>query len=142
ESGNQRIGIALQAVTGVVRMVAITSLPAAPRVVMGVINVHGNVVPVVNPRVRLQLDLRPPDVSDQILLVNTARRQVAVWVASVLGVVEVDAQDFVDGESIFPDLGQVEGVVKTKDGVIVIQDILRFLSVQEEVDLTAALKDA
>jgi len=46
----QRYGLDLDAVDRVVRAVAVTLLPDAPEVVLGIINVQGRIVPVINMR--------------------------------------------------------------------------------------------
>jgi purine-binding chemotaxis protein CheW len=63
----QRYALHLAAVERVVRMVELTSLPKAPEIVLGVVNVRGRVVPVVNLRKRFGLAERGIRLSDHIL---------------------------------------------------------------------------
>ena len=51
----QRYGLRLSVVERVVRAVEVTSLPSAPDIVMGVINLAGQIVPVVNIQRRFRL---------------------------------------------------------------------------------------
>lgn len=53
-----RYAVALTSVERVVRAVEITPLPNAPDIVLGVINVQGRVVPVVDIRKRFRLPAR------------------------------------------------------------------------------------
>lgn len=54
----QRFALPLTAVERVVRAVAVTLLPDAPAIVLGAIDVHGRVLPVLNVRRRFNLPQR------------------------------------------------------------------------------------
>jgi len=52
---NQQFGLHLAAVQRLVHAVEIISLPKAPEIVLGVINVQGQIIPAVNVRKRFRL---------------------------------------------------------------------------------------
>lgn len=54
----QRYALHLSAVERIVRMVEITPLPKAPEIVLGVVNVQGRIVPIVNIRKRFLTGLK------------------------------------------------------------------------------------
>jgi len=54
---DQRFAVPLPASVRVERAVAITPLPKAPDIVMGIINFHGQIIPVVNIRSRFNMTL-------------------------------------------------------------------------------------
>jgi purine-binding chemotaxis protein CheW len=56
--GQQRYGLPLSSVERAARIVEITPLPNAPEIVLGVINVQGRLMPVVNLRHRFRLPER------------------------------------------------------------------------------------
>jgi hypothetical protein len=58
----------LSSVERVVPAVEITPLPKAPEFVLGVINVHGQVIPVMDIRQRLRLPTRPVGLEDRFIL--------------------------------------------------------------------------
>jgi purine-binding chemotaxis protein CheW len=78
--------------------------------------------------------------SDQLIIARTARWNVALAVDEVTGVVEQARQKMIPVNDILPDAKYVEGVVKLEDGLILIHDLDRFLSLEEEKDLDKALK--
>ena len=80
--GGRRHAIPLEQVERVERMAAPTSLPAARPGVVGVLNVRGQVLPVVDPRPRLGL-ATPPFAMDQSLVVVTAGTRYLLWVDGV-----------------------------------------------------------
>lgn len=134
-----RYGLELSTVERVVHAVDITPLPKAPDIVSGVINVRGTIVPVMNVRRRFRLPERPINLSDQLVVAHTSRRAVALMVDAVSGTVECSPDAMVAADRIFPDLQYVAGVVRTRDGMILIHDLDKFLGLDEEQALGAAL---
>ncbi len=135
----ERYALHLSAVERVVHAVEITLLPKAPEIVLGVINVQGRIVPVVNIRRRFRLSERELKLSDQIVIARTSRRTVALVVDAVGGVTELSGKEIVLPEEIVPQMQYVEGVVKLEDGLVLIHDLDRFLSLNEEITLDVAM---
>jgi purine-binding chemotaxis protein CheW len=129
----------LSAVERSFRMVEISPLPKAPAIVLGVINVQGRVLPVVNIRKRFHLPERDVSPDDQLIVARTSRRAVALVVDAVSGMVDRADQDIIAVGEIFPGIEYVEGVVKLEDGLVLIHDVDRFLSLEEDRALGAAL---
>lgn len=136
----QRYALSLATVEKVVRAVEVTRLPNAPDIVLGIINVQGRVIPLVNIRRRFRLPEREMALTDQIVIAHTARRPVALVVDAVTGVLEYPEREAVAARGILPDIEYVEGVVKLKDGLILIHNLDRFLSLDEETSLDRALE--
>ena len=137
----QRYALHLPSVERAIHMIEITPLPSAPGIVIGVVNVHGAVVPVLNIRKRFRLSEREPDLGDQLIIAHTAKRMVALVVDSVNDVVAFPAGELVAPETILPQLEHLEGVIKLDDGMIFIQDLDAFLSLEEERALDASFKE-
>jgi len=138
----QRYAVPLAAVERVVRAVESTALPQAPPIVLGIINVGGRLVPLVDIRKRFRLPERDVGLNDQLIIASTSRRAVALLVDAVGGVLEHPAADVVAPEAICPGLEYVEGVVALNDGIILIHDLDKFLALEEAQALDAALKSA
>lgn len=136
----QRYALYLSVVERVVRMVQITPLPKAPEIVLGVINVQGRVIPAINIRKRFRLPEREIGLSDQLIIANTPRRTIALVADAVSGIIEYAEQDTIAGEKILPGMEYVDGVVKLEDGIILIHDLDRFLSLEEEKTLDNAIE--
>ena len=137
---DQRYALHLPAVERVVSAVEITPLPKAPDIVLGVINMQGKVIPVINIRRRFSLPERKIYLSDQFIIANTSRQTVALMVDTVSGVIEPAGEKVIKSEKIIPGLEYVDGVIKLEDGLILIHDLDRFLSLEEEKTLDDALK--
>jgi purine-binding chemotaxis protein CheW len=135
----RRYGLYLAAVDRVVHAVDVTPLPQGPEVIWGVIDVHGEIVPVFNVRKRFGLPQQSIAVSDQFVLARTLRRSVALVVDAVDGVIERPAADITQPDKILPHFEHVQGVIHLEDGMVLIHDLERFLSLDEERALTRAL---
>ena len=138
----QAYALPLAAVDRILRMVEITPLPGAPDVVEGVIDIQGNVVPVVSVRRRLGLSHRPVEVSDSLVVARARKRRLAVIAESVLGVVERSGDDVVSTSNIARAAPYIEGLLKTSDGLVLIQDLDKFFSFEEESSLEQAMENA
>ncbi len=138
----QRYALRLSAVEQIVRVVEITSLPKAPEIILGVINIHGRIVPVYNIRARFRLPVREFSLSDHLIVACTAKRAVALVADRVEGVVARTDEEVTEIQDISPSLEYIEGVVKLEDGLVFIHDLGTFLSVEEEARLAEALTPA
>lgn len=135
----QRYALSLAVVERSVRAVEVTGLPNAPAIVLGVINVEGCVLPVLNLRRRFGLPEREISLSDQFLIARTTRRTVVLVVDETQGVIEHPKAEIIGPAQIVPGLGQIQGVVKLPDGLVLIHDLELFLSLEEVNALDAAM---
>lgn len=138
----QSFVVPLKSVIRIVRAVSITPLPKMPDVVEGVVNLQGDVIPVVNLRKRFNLPTRPIDTEDHFIVVNTARRTVAILVDNVSDIIESDDEQVVQNKTIVPGSEHIEGIVMTDQGMILIQDLDRLLLLEEEERLDASLRNS
>lgn len=136
----QRYALYLSAVERVVPAAEVTPLPKAPEIVLGVLNAGGRIIPVVNIRRRFRLPEREIDLRDQLIIAHSGKRPVALVVDSVTGIAEVADEQVTAADRILPGLEQVEGVARLEDGLMLIHDLGKFLSLDEEQELGAALK--
>jgi purine-binding chemotaxis protein CheW len=136
----QRYALPLAAVERVVRVVALTPLPDAPSIVCGIVNIQGSPVPVIDTRARFGISQRAILLSDQMLIARMRKRRVALLVDAVEGLLRQPDQTMVEAEAIVPGMGCVAGVAKLPDGMILIHDLDRCLSLEEEAVLEQSLK--
>ena len=135
-----RCALPLTSVERSYRAVAVTPLPEAPEKVLGIVNVHGVVHPVIDLRHCFGLPSRPISPADHLVLGHTPRRKVGLMVDSVSGVIECRKAEIVAAETVLPDMEYVSGIVRLTDGMVLIQDLDRFLSLEEEEVLDQALE--
>lgn len=135
----QYYALQLSAVERVVRMVEITPLPKAPPIVLGVINLGGRIVPVFNIRQRFALPPKEIGPNGKLIIANSPR-PMALVVDGVEGVVEFTGQNVTAKAHLVPGVEYVEGVLKQEGRLILIHELAKFLSVEEEKSLSEVLK--
>ena len=137
-----RFALRLDAVERVVPAAACTPLPRAPRIVLGIINVAGRIMPVIALRRRFGLPHREMELSDQLILARTAHLSVALLVDSVSGVLEIADDQIMHPEAVVPGTAFIAGIARTPDGIVFIHDLDSCLSLEETAMLSTALSEA
>ena len=134
-----RCGMPLGSVDRISRIVEIAPLPQAPEIVLGVVNVHGEIIPVINIRKRFGVPERELALSSHLIIARTTRRPVALAVDAALGLVEASMENTADAAEILPGLNHVQGVMKLEDGLVLIHSLDTFLSLEEDKTLQQAM---
>lgn len=135
----QRYALRLSAVERVVRAVEVIVLPSAPAIVLGVINLAGRVIPVMNIRKRFRLPEKEIGLDNQLIIARTAERTVALLVDYTSALAEISATEVIQAIKILPRIDYLDGVAKLEDGMVLIHDLDKFLSLEEEQALDSAL---
>lgn len=136
---DQRYALLLDTVERILRAVEVTPIPRGPDIVLGVINVQGQIIPVVNVRRRFGLPEREIDIDDRLIVARTSKMTVVLPVDGVDGIRESSKEEMTPSEKITPGMDYFEGVIKFDDGLIFLHDIGRFLSLDEETMLENAV---
>jgi purine-binding chemotaxis protein CheW len=127
--GNETYGVRIAAVREIVRVPEITSVPNAPEIIEGVINLRGKIIPVMDLRKRFGLAEIVTDKKNRILVVDLENKLLGLIVNSASEVLKISPSDieapstvFAEGESSY-----VTGVGKLKGRLIILLDINKLL---------------
>lgn len=137
---DKQFALPLDPVDRVVRAVEITVLPEVPTIVRGIINYKGTVLPVIDIRSRFHLPGREIRLNDQFIIVRTAKRSIALLVDTVTGNIEKPTADVVPPSSFMKGVEFLDGVIKLEDGIMLIPDLDKILTLKESKALTKAIK--
>jgi purine-binding chemotaxis protein CheW len=130
----------LPSVVKVIHAIEIRHLPEAPEIITGIINVKGRIIPVADIRKRFGLSVREIDPDDRLIIADTGKRQVAILVDTVTGIRDLAPGQQEQAKETLPFAEHLKGVAKIDDELILIYDLDRFLSLDEEKELEQALK--
>lgn len=131
---HQQLAIPLANVVRVVMACEVSTVPNAPPVIHGIINLHGTVVPVINVRQRLKMKLQPIHPQDLFIIADTRERRIALVADKVSGLRMAAEKETVTGRDV--DKGfDAAGIFMSDDGLILIYDLELFLSAEEEIAL-------
>lgn len=138
----QRYALPLSTVERIVGAVAVAGLPGAPAPVLGAIDVEGAVVPVLCMRRRFGLPEREIAPHDQFLIARASARLVALVIDEADSVMEFAPSQLDSLDKAVPGLERFQGLARLEDGMVLIHDLDRFLSVDESRRLDVALEQA
>lgn len=117
----------------IIRPQKMTRLPKAPPFVEGVINLRGNVIPVVDLRKRFDLPERAALEESRLLVVAVARQLVGLVVDDVTEVVTVQVHDIKPPPQVVEGIGAeyLIGVCLVREALIMLLNLDRILSSRE-----------
>ncbi|MEO5904487.1 MAG: chemotaxis protein CheW [Gemmatimonadaceae bacterium] len=137
-----RFGIPASSVVELIRAVAVSPLPGAPKGVSGIINVRGDLIAVIDPAVVFGRPETPVRPSDNFVIVSLPSRMVALRVESADELIEIPDADISAAESVSSSANRLGGVATLPDGLVVIYDPAKFLDKAEGIALGNALASA
>ncbi len=136
---NETYGIDVMQIREVLRTPEISPVPGAPSYVLGIINLRGNVVAIIDTRSRFGLPSREVDDASRIVILEAGDYVVGFLVDSVSEVAELDnseiepAPDTGSGESA----RYISGLCNRDRGLLILVDADKLLSDEELAELAA-----
>ncbi len=127
-------GVDINAVQGIIRMQTITRVPRTPEFVEGVINLRGEVIPVVDLRKRFGLTATEETKDSRIVVVYIGGQQVGMIVDAVTEVLRISADSIEPPSSVITsaDSAYLMGIAKLEDRLITLLDLEQALSEAEK----------
>lgn len=125
--GEEEYAIPILRVNEIIRLkgINITEVPNTQKYVMGIINLRGEVIPIVD--LRLKFNMPPVELNDnhRIIIVNIRDNSIGFLVDSVSEVANIDGQDITNPPEEISDINSryITGVAKYKDRIFIILDI-------------------
>jgi len=117
--GDEEYGIKIREVQEINRMTEITKVPRAPHYIDGIVNLRGNIIPVLNLRKFFGLSDKEMTDATRIIIVDFAGAKTGIMVDSVSEVLRFEKALIEPPPDILTngiDSGYVEGVGKLEDG--------------------------
>ena len=137
--GREAYGVDIGQVQGIERMQPITKVPHTPGFVEGVINLRGQVTPVITLRTRFGLEPTENTKETRIVVVRTDDAWVGLVVDAVEGVLRITS-DQVEPPSELVTSVEAEylrGIAKIEDSLLILLDLEKILSWREVAELQA-----
>jgi len=132
--GKEEYGLDIQEVKEIIKMQEITEIPNAPEFIEGVINLRGQITPVMDMRKRLNAEKEEIGKDTRIVIVETEGSNIGIIVDSVTGVIHMPERDIspppVGSENEF-----VKGVGKINDKLLILIDINKMLPNTEKMEV-------
>ena len=142
--GGEEYGLDLLRVKEVIRITQITWLPKAPSCVKGIINLRGEVIPIIDLRERFGLAQQESTALTRVIVVEVEGRPVGMVVDSASQVVRVPADQFDEPPRVMGRGTQefISAVGKVDERLVIMIDVDRILSTEEMTQIAGSLQAA
>lgn len=137
--GEDEYAIRISKVREIHPMTDIRNVPKSPPFVEGVINLRGAIVPIIDLRKRFDLLKNENNQSSKILIVELNKNQIGLIVDNVSEVIRFYVDEIEKTPPMFSaniDSQYIQGVAKMKEKLIILLDIEKLLSYEEQTVLT------
>jgi purine-binding chemotaxis protein CheW len=133
--GSEIYGIEILKVQEIIGMMNVTKFPKAPYYVRGVINLRGNVIPVIELRKKFDMDVIEDTEKTCIIVIQLEKLREGIIVDEVREVIDISEQNIETPPQfgIDDDMNFVKGVGKIDEKVIILLDIDRLISGDTEI---------
>ena len=135
---NETYGINVMQVQEILRYSEIAAVPGAPDYVLGIINLRGNVVSVIDTRARF--GLLPAKITDnsRIVIIEAEKQVIGILVDSVAEVVYLKKSEIEDAPHVGTEESSqfIQGVSNRDGGLLILVDLNKLLSEDEWDELS------
>jgi purine-binding chemotaxis protein CheW len=126
--GGRLFGLPATEVRELLRATAVVPLPGAPPIIMGILNLRGAVVPVLDIRTRFGLPGKELEPADHFIVTQAGGRLVALHVDRAVDLVRLNAADVEDAAAVLPNVEFVTRVAKLAGNLVLLPDLARALA--------------
>ncbi len=130
---DESYGINVMQVQEVLRVSEIAPVPGAPVYVLGIINLRGNVVTVIDTRTRFGLPTTEIDDSSRIVIIESDKQVVGILVDSVAEVVELRSSEIDSAPNVGNEESSryIQGVATRDENLLIVVDLNKLLTDEE-----------
>jgi purine-binding chemotaxis protein CheW len=142
--GSEEYGVDIAQVQEINRMVAVTHVPRAPQFMEGVINLRGQLIPIIDLRARFGMPREEHTKNTRIVVTEIGTKRVGMVVDSVSEVLRLPVDQVEPAPEMLTgvDTEYIRGVGKIEDRLIILLDLGRIISGAEKHELEASDAEA
>jgi purine-binding chemotaxis protein CheW len=135
--GSEEYGVDIAQVQEINRMVTITHVPRAPQFMEGVINLRGQLIPIIDLRTRFGMARSERTKNTRIVVTEIGNKRIGMVVDSVSEVLRIPVEQIEDAPDLVAgvDTEYIRGVGKMGDRLIIMLDLGRVISGTEKAEL-------
>ena len=135
-------GVHIADVKEIIAMMKTTPVPKTPKYIQGVMNLRGNIIPVVDMRLKFDMPSIPPQTYTAIVIIKMAEKLIGFIVDKVEEVINVDDEHI----SLPPEFGVhidtrfIKNMAQHKQKVVMILDLIALFG-EEELNMVQNLSN-
>ena len=132
--GNNEYAIDIMQAKEIIKMEKITLIPNAPNYVEGVINLRGNIIPIVDLKKRFNLEENEGEKNTGIIIVKIDDVDMGIIIDAVSKVVSIANSNIQPPPPMLSGIGQkyIKGVAKLEDKLLVVLDLEKLIVGDDE----------
>ncbi|WP_430790598.1 chemotaxis protein CheW [Virgibacillus flavescens] len=130
---DQQYGVGIEHVRSIERVADVTSVPGTSDFIKGVINLRGDITPIVDLKERLQIGVTEFTEDTRVLIVEVNNVQVGLIVDSASDVLDIDPTVVEDAPRIIGGVNEafIKGVAKLENRLLILLDFECVLNLDE-----------
>jgi purine-binding chemotaxis protein CheW len=121
--GNEKVAFLLDHVVSVYMSAKLSTIPETPDWIAGMLNLHGDMVPVLNSLTRIYGQQHEPNENDFIIICSIQERRVGIIVQQVHEVIDADIDALQKPDPHIPQAPYLLGVVQNAKGPLLLVNI-------------------
>lgn len=134
--GKEQYGLPITKVQDINRMMPITKMPHAPDFMEGIINLRGQIIPVIDLRKRFLLSAPDYTSETRIIIVQANQELVGIIVDSVAEVARISSKDIEPPPATFSsEIKYIQGIGKRKNSLITLLNIDLIMTSRETIEM-------
>jgi len=137
--GKEEYGIDILRVQEILKLPKITRLPKSADFIMGVMDLRGKVIPVIDVSRRFRIENGGAGEGKSAIVVDIRNKRVGLAIDSVSHVVKVEGKDIEPPPPIVKGISgrYIVGIAKLAEGFVIVLDIEQILTAEELTSLQA-----
>ncbi|MBQ3782670.1 MAG: chemotaxis protein CheW [Lachnospiraceae bacterium] len=141
--GNSLFGIDIEKVQGIEKKMDVTPVPNTPKLIRGISNLRGSVVPIINLHEKLGMDNNENDSEKTYIITRIGELLVGFMVDSVAEIVELNDGSLIDVPQIVKDEGTsyIQFVLNVNKQLVLVLDVDEILDESERTNLNKLVDD-
>ncbi|HEV7179627.1 MAG TPA: chemotaxis protein CheW [Candidatus Baltobacteraceae bacterium] len=135
--GNEEYGVDIAQVQEIIRMVDITHVPRAPHFMEGVINLRGQLIPIIDLRTRFGMDRADHTKNTRIIVTEIVTKRVGIIVDGVSEVLNIPIENVEEAPEMIAGVGTeyISGVGKVNERLIILLELQKVITTSEKQEL-------
>lgn len=130
--GEKYYGIPIRYVSEIIGLQPVTKVPETEDFIIGLINLRGKILPVIDVRIRFKMEPRPYDDRTCIIVINLESTTIGLIVDTIAEVVTIADEDVIPPPTVSPGSGQsskyVYGIGKVGNEVKMLLDLNKLIA--------------
>ncbi len=130
----ERYAVDILNVGGISEFRDVTKVPNAPYFIDGIINLRGDIIPIVNLKKRFNIPEKEADSDTRIIINNIRGKDIGFVVDEASQVIKIDDADIEEAPDIIKgaDRQYISGVGKVADHIVILLNLEKILSDEEQ----------